>query len=115
MKKNQRIAELIVAQGVTPVVNETARPFFDKITRTNLTNNFSDFNLTQNFRHVWEKVAPYLEKIATSQGIRQKAALDVAKADINFGPQNTHSPEQTLDERINSAYKSKGPKLQMKN
>lgn len=106
--------EIIGAQGIWPTPNETTDQPYDKITRSHLINNFSDFNLIKNFQFVCEKIGPYLKQIAQSPSFQKKAALAVAQEDANFGVNLTAEPQLSLEERVRKTQKMTGPKLTMR-
>lgn len=102
MVKNERIARLVLAQGVDFIKSATTEQPYEQVNHHTFTQKLRGFLLAESFRHVWEKSSEYLALIAKAPGYQRQNALEVAKEDIKFGIDLLAAPKQSLTQRLKS-------------
>lgn len=109
-----RKLEIIGAQGVLPVANETTTQPHEKITDSVLVNNFRDFSIAKNLGHVLNESSQYLIAIAKTPKFQRGAAIEVAKSEVDFGKSLTNEPSLSLEQKISQTHKKSLPTPKLK-
>lgn len=108
--------DLITLQGNTPIFRKTEDSNFKSVNQRTFSDSMRDFQPVQSFKFAWDKAAEYLQTIAEKKDFKKlkQTILKVAAKDLDFNSEPQNTPEQSLTQKIKTAYKNSQMKPKFK-